>query len=128
AAITTLPSIERRRSRGVAGLVGGVLVVLGPATGASAAPAPPPKAPPPVPPAGAWILVDADTGNVIEGSNQHVPMRPASLTKVITALTADALLKPETPIPVSARAAAMPAHNLNMKAGQIWTYADAMHA
>ena len=56
---------------------------------------------------GIGLVAANDTGNVIEGSNQHVPMRPASLTKVITALTADALLKPETPIPVSARAAAV---------------------
>src|SRR4051812_16017567 len=77
--------IEGARARVVAGLVAVLLVVLGSATGAFAAPAPTPRTAPPVPPPGAWILVDADTGNVIEGSNQHVPMRPASLTKVITA-------------------------------------------
>jgi D-alanyl-D-alanine carboxypeptidase (penicillin-binding protein 5/6) len=101
-----------------------LLVVLMAPASAFAAPKPPP--PPPQP--GAWILVDADTGNVIDASNDHVPMRPASLTKVITALTADALLTPDTPIPVSARAQSMPAHNLNMKAGQVWTYTDALHA
>ena len=122
--LTTLQSIERRGCRGIAGLVVGLLVVLLAPTSAFAAPKPPAAVPPP----GAWVLVDADTGNIIDAANAHVPMRPASLTKVITALTADALLTPDTPIPVSARAAGMPAHNLNMKAGQVWTYTDALHA
>jgi D-alanyl-D-alanine carboxypeptidase (penicillin-binding protein 5/6) len=73
-------------------------------------------------------VVDADTGNLIEANNAHVPMRPASLTKVITAITAAALIPPDATVPVSPRAAAMPAHNLNMKAGQVWSYTDAMHA
>jgi D-alanyl-D-alanine carboxypeptidase (penicillin-binding protein 5/6) len=99
--------------------------------GASAAPArktatTAPPAPPPPP--GAWILVDADTGNIIDASNPHMPMRPASLTKVITALVANALIPPDATVPVSARAASMPAHNLNMKEGQVWKYTDALHA
>jgi D-alanyl-D-alanine carboxypeptidase (penicillin-binding protein 5/6) len=83
---------------------------------------------PPLPPPGAWILVDADTGNVIDAGNDHTPMRPASLTKVVTALAAAAVIPPDATVPVSARAAGMPADNLNMKAGQVWTFTDALHA
>src|SRR3954453_6306017 len=75
-----------------------------------------------LPPPGAWILVDADTGNIIDAGNAHTPMRPASLTKVITALTAATIIPPDATVPVSARAAGMPADNLNMKTGQVWTF------
>ncbi|HZN16028.1 MAG TPA: serine hydrolase [Acidimicrobiales bacterium] len=74
----------------------------------------------------ASILIDADTGAVLDGTNIHEALPPASLTKVITALAAVAALEPGTEIPISARAAGMPAHNMNMKAGQIWTLEDVL--
>src|SRR5258706_11245966 len=43
---------------------------------------------PPTVAAGAWILVDADTGAVLAGESIHEPHLPASTVKVITALTA----------------------------------------
>jgi D-alanyl-D-alanine carboxypeptidase len=89
--------------------------VAGPTT--TAAPPPPPKA---------WILVDADTGNVIDAGNDRTPLPPASLTKVITALTASSLA-PDTPITVSARSAAAPADKLFMKPGQVWTADELLH-
>jgi D-alanyl-D-alanine carboxypeptidase (penicillin-binding protein 5/6) len=76
----------------------------------------------------ASILVDADTGAVIDGLNVHEALRPASLTKIVTALTAVAALPPETSVPVSARTAGMPAHNLNMKEGQVWKLEDVLGA
>lgn len=96
---------------------------------APAGPAPaPPGAPAPPPAPRAWLLVDADTGNVIDAGNDREPLAPASLTKILTALTATAVLDDDATVPVSARAEAAPAHNLSMKAGQVWRLQDALHA
>ncbi|HEV3352296.1 MAG TPA: D-alanyl-D-alanine carboxypeptidase family protein [Acidimicrobiales bacterium] len=95
-------------------------------------PPPPPSsgpttAPPPPPPK-AWILVDSDTGAVLEQGNAHEPLPPASVTKVLTALIATEQLKPGDDIPISAQAQGMPARNMNMKAGQVWKFEDVLHA
>ncbi|MBA3654100.1 MAG: D-alanyl-D-alanine carboxypeptidase, partial [Actinobacteria bacterium] len=74
----------------------------------------------------ASILVDADTGAVLDGVNVHEPLPPASLSKLITALAVVDALAPHSTLTVSARAAGMPAHNLNMKAGQVWVLEDAI--
>lgn len=75
------------------------------------------------------MLVDADTGNVVDAGNDRTPLPPASLTKVITALAAVNSLPPGvTDVPVSARAAAMPAAKISMKQGEIWTLDDTLHA
>ena len=96
------------------------------------APPPPPSgpttAPPPPPPPKAWILVDADTGAVIDQGNAHQPLPPASVTKVLTALIAVEQLSPGADIPISAEAQGMPARNMNMKAGQVWKFDDMLHA
>ena len=70
--------------------------------------------------------MDADTGNVVDAGNDRTPLPPASLTKVITALTASTLA-PDTPITVSARAAAAPADKLLLKPGQVWTADELLH-
>jgi D-alanyl-D-alanine carboxypeptidase len=95
-------------------------------------PPPPPSsgpttAPPPPPPK-AWILVDSDTGAVLEQGNAHEPLPPASVTKVLTALIATEQLKPGDDIPISAQAQGMPARNMNMKAGQVFKFEDVLHA
>ena len=74
------------------------------------------------------ILIDADTGAVIDGLNIHTALPPASTTKLLTALAAVEVLKPGTNIPVSARTASTPAFNLNMKEGQVWKLEDVMAA
>ena len=113
-------------------------LLLALAPGASAlqhvhrAPPPPPSgpttAPPPPPPPKAWILVDADTGAVIDQGNAHQPLPPASVTKVLTALIAVEQLQPGADVPISAQAQGMPARNMNMKAGQVWKFEDVLHA
>jgi D-alanyl-D-alanine carboxypeptidase (penicillin-binding protein 5/6) len=104
---------------------------------AAAAPSPPPPAGlPPLgspglpPPAGpkAWVLVDADTGNVITANDDHTPMRPASLSKVMTALVAVQHLPPNSTVPVSATAQGTESVNLGVKVGQVWSYTDILHA
>jgi D-alanyl-D-alanine carboxypeptidase len=72
------------------------------------------------PPPKAYIVVDQATGEVMAASNHRAPLPPASLTKIITALVAVAALKPTDRVPISERAAGMPAHKLNMKAGEVW--------
>jgi D-alanyl-D-alanine carboxypeptidase (penicillin-binding protein 5/6) len=98
------------------------------ATRPLATPSPSTLAPPP-PPAAAWVLVDADTGNVLDSGNDRTALPPASLTKVITALAALAVLPPgPLTLAVSARAAAMPATKISMQQGQVWTLDDTLHA
>src|SRR5262249_45035813 len=54
------------------------------------------------------------------------PMRPASITKVLTGLIAAQTLAANAQVPVSARAASMPAMKIDMKAGQVWPFSDAL--
>src|SRR3954454_22918847 len=97
-------------------------------------PAPPPTAPPattvppPPPPPKSWILVDADTGAVLDEGNAHQPMLPASVTKILTAIVAVQQIQSGADIPISAEAQGMPARNMNMKAGQTWKFEDVLHA
>ena len=100
-----------------------------PATGASAAAAVRRQATPAAPPMPkAWILVDADTGAVLGAGNEHEALPPASTTKVLTALVAVHTLPADAEVPVSARAEGTPATKINMKAGQVWTLDDTLHA
>src|SRR5881227_2453677 len=85
------------------------------------------QAPPPPPPK-AWVLIDSDTGAVLEQGNAHQPLPPASVTKVLTALIAAEQVPPGADIPISAQAQGMPARNMNMKAGQVWKFEDVLHA
>ncbi|MHB8670111.1 MAG: D-alanyl-D-alanine carboxypeptidase family protein, partial [Acidimicrobiales bacterium] len=85
-----------------------------------------PAAPPPPPKA--WILVDDDTGAIIDAGNEHEPLPPASVTKVLTALVAVERLPVDAQVPVSPRAEAMPALRIGMRAGQVWNLQDSLHA
>jgi D-alanyl-D-alanine carboxypeptidase (penicillin-binding protein 5/6) len=83
--------------------------------------------PVPRPPA-AWVLVDADTGNVLSARDDHVPLPPASVSKLLTAIIAVEDLPPNAPIPVSPVAQGMEAETMSMKAGQVWPLDDVLHA
>lgn len=74
------------------------------------------------------MVVDAGDGRVLEAFNEREARRPASTTKILTALAAVAALPPDTAVPISARAEAMPARKLNMKAGQVWDLEDTLHS
>jgi D-alanyl-D-alanine carboxypeptidase len=105
-----------------------VLGLAGSPAAAAPGPVPATTAPPAVPLPKAWALVDVDTGAVIDAGNDHAPLPPASLTKVVTALSAIEAIPAGATVPVSARAAAAPADKLFMKAGQVWTFDQMMHA
>lgn len=91
----------------------------------AAAPAPPaaPAAAPKTPPPKAWIIVDAGTGRVLAGRDIHTAYSPASMSKVMTALTTVERLKPNSTITVTPTAEVRGQSNLTptgMKAGQRW--------
>ena len=81
--------------------------------------------PPPVPKA--YILVDGDSGVVLDGRNLHLPLPPASTVKVMTGLTALQRLSDDAMITVSERAAAMPAMKIGLHAGEVWPIKDIIH-
>jgi D-alanyl-D-alanine carboxypeptidase (penicillin-binding protein 5/6) len=73
-------------------------------------------------------VVDADTGNVVNAADDHTPMRPASISKVLTAIVAVQHLPPNAMVPVSPVAAGTESVNLGMKVGQVWGFTDTLHA
>jgi D-alanyl-D-alanine carboxypeptidase len=54
-------------------------------------------------------------------------MPPASLTKLLTAVIAAQTLRPTDTMTVSVRAAGEPARKIGMKAGEVWTFQDALY-
>jgi D-alanyl-D-alanine carboxypeptidase len=102
-------------------------VLLGATPAGASASAPSTTAPGP-PPAKAELLADLDTGRVLVEQNDHIPLPPASLTKILTAVVAADWLPPDSQVPVSARAANVAPDKLGMKTGQVWSFDIAMHA
>jgi D-alanyl-D-alanine carboxypeptidase (penicillin-binding protein 5/6) len=72
--------------------------------------------------------VDADTGNVIKAVDDHVPMRPASISKVLTAIIATQDLPADAMVPVTPVAQGAESVDFGMKAGEVWTFNDTLHA
>jgi D-alanyl-D-alanine carboxypeptidase len=73
-----------------------------------------------LPAAQAFVLVDTATGRILNASNDRLPLSPASLSKMLTALVATDYLAAGTPIPVSPRAENVEPDKLGMKAGEVW--------
>jgi D-alanyl-D-alanine carboxypeptidase (penicillin-binding protein 5/6) len=73
---------------------------------------------------GAWVLVDADTGAVLDARAARTPALPASTIKLLTALIAVQRLPADDPVPISPVAEGMPARKINAKAGQLWDRED----
>jgi serine-type D-Ala-D-Ala carboxypeptidase (penicillin-binding protein 5/6) len=103
-----------------------VALALSAVPGVARARAAPP--PPPPPPPQAWIVVDAGTGAVVDASNERVPLRAASVIKLLTALIAVEQLPADANVPVSPVTEGMPARKINMKAGQTWGLKDTLHS
>ena len=64
------------------------------------------------------ILVDTGTGDVLWGRNQDKPVPPASLTKILTAITVRASLGRRDVLVTGRDAARMPASRLALRPGQ----------
>lgn len=114
-------------ARKLAALVFAFFVVVPVGLGARAAHAQTATAPPPPLPK-SWIVVDADSGAVIDAGNDRAAVPAASVFKLFTALLTVENLKPHTPVPISPRAEGMPARKINVKAGQVWDSDDLLHA
>src|SRR5438093_13329692 len=86
------------------------------------------QAPPPgaAYPAKAWILVDADTGKVLDAFNEHEALPPASTQKIVTALVATEKLPHAATFTVGPVAAAQGAMRIGMAAGQQWALDQAL--
>ena len=65
---------------------------------------------------------------MLDAHDERRLLPTASLTKIVTALAVVHALSPTTEIPVSPHAEGMPARKINMKAGQLWTLKDTLHA
>ena len=74
-----------------------------------------------------WVVVDADTGAVLDEANARTPLPPASLTKVFTALAVVRALPPSSTVTVSTRAAGIP-FGWMMRAGEQWPVDEALTA
>jgi D-alanyl-D-alanine carboxypeptidase len=81
----------------------------------------------------AAIVVDFDTGAILHADNADAAVYPASLTKTMTLYLLfealrDGRVKLDTPLPVSAKAAAMPPTRLGLRPGSSIAVKDAMLA
>jgi len=79
------------------------------------------------------IVVDGNTGKVLQESNQDAPRHPASLTKIMTLyLLFERLdvhkIRLDTPLKVSAKAAGQPPSTLGLKAGETIAVEDLIKA
>jgi D-alanyl-D-alanine carboxypeptidase len=103
----------------------GGFAVPAPASAQTQTPPLPPGAPFP---AKSWILVDADTGKVLDAFNEHEALPPASTQKIMTALVATEKLPHDATFTVGPVAAAQAAMRIGMAAGQQWTIDQALHS
>ncbi len=83
--------------------------------------------------AGAAVLMEKETGEVLYALNPHDKLEPASVTKVMTLLLVmeaidGGLLSPEETVQVSARAASMGGSQVYLKEGEAMTVHDLLKA
>lgn len=123
----------RRRSSSLG--LGGLLLVLATLIGVgplSAQEPPDPNNPTvttaPVPPPAASIVVDADTGEVLSATDARTPMRPASTSKLLTALLVRQQLELDADIGVSPTATLTEPRRLGLQAGTQWGVDDLLYA
>lgn len=72
----------------------------------------------------AFVIADATSGVILDARRLHTPIQPASMVKLLTALTAVTNLPPDVRVPVSERAARQPVMRIGMPAGQAWPLDD----
>jgi D-alanyl-D-alanine carboxypeptidase (penicillin-binding protein 5/6) len=116
--------VRRVRIGSAIGLVTALLLAaLGPALEPSPQRAGALSAPAGNPPE-AFVIADATSGVILDARGLHTPIQPASMVKLLTALTAVSNLPPDVRVPVSERAARQPVMRIGMPAGQIWPLDD----
>lgn len=108
----------------VAAALSAILLLLSSASAVSA---------PPEVEAGAWLLMEKETGAILCEQNAHKQLEPASVTKVMTLLlTMEALdsgrLAPEDLVTASAHASSMGGSQVYLKEGEQMTVRDLLKA
>lgn len=94
---------------------------------------PVPKPEPPQPPYKAFIVVEAQTGQVLEGENVHQPLGPASITKLMLgAVVVDRLnkgqVKLDDKVTASMEASSMGGSQVYLKQGEVFSLDEMMRA
>lgn len=79
---------------------------------------------------GQAVLIDADTGQVLYGKNEHSRMEPASLTKIMTCLLAMEHSDPQEPVTATAESLNLPldASVLGLYEGETMTMEQMLYA
>jgi D-alanyl-D-alanine carboxypeptidase (penicillin-binding protein 5/6) len=75
-----------------------------------------------------FVIMDAQTGQVLLSLNPQMFLPPASTLKVMTALSVVQHLKMDDRVPVSAYAAAAPPSKINIKPGETYTVRELLYA
>jgi serine-type D-Ala-D-Ala carboxypeptidase (penicillin-binding protein 5/6) len=109
----------QRRVIGGAGLASPGIVVHYPASGRKLLP----KIP-----ASAYVIADANTGQVLAAKDAHGLFQPASTLKVLTAITLIPLLNPDAMVLASHRAASTPENDVGLIAGHSYKVSDLFYA
>lgn len=78
--------------------------------------------------AGAAIVIDAKTGQVLYEKNCHQQKYPASTTKIMTALLTLENLKMEDMVEIDAESAKTDGNTINLKEGEVISVADLLYA
>ncbi|MGN0400861.1 MAG: D-alanyl-D-alanine carboxypeptidase family protein [Acetatifactor sp.] len=76
----------------------------------------------------AAVLMDADSGRVLYGKKENIPMAMASTTKVLTCIVVLENTMPEEELTVSAYAASMPKVKLYIQKGEKYTVGDLLYS
>lgn len=76
----------------------------------------------------AAALLDADSGRVLYGKNEDMPMAMASTTKIMTCIQVLEHVSLDETLTVSAYAASMPQVKLNIRKGEEYTVRDLMYS
>lgn len=82
----------------------------------------------PAVPASAYVVADADTGDVLAAKDPHGWFRPASTLKVLTAVTLMPVLKPDQVVVASRWAASMEPSKVGLVAGRGYRVSDLFRA
>jgi serine-type D-Ala-D-Ala carboxypeptidase (penicillin-binding protein 5/6) len=79
-------------------------------------------------PASAWVIANADTGQVLAAKDPHAEFGPASTLKVLTAVTLIPLLNPNAMVIVSKLAASQQPTSAGLIAGRAYKVSDLFDA
>lgn len=79
-------------------------------------------------PASAWVIANADNGQVLAAKDPHGAYGPASTLKVLTAITLIPLLKPNSTVVASSLATSQEPNNAPLVTGHAYRVADLFRA